>query len=196
MAQGEPHPLKPFCSRACGRVPAAAREEVTQPSGKWEGRSERGPCAQPAPPQHIRTSPILCHRLTLAGQCGQRGSPGGQDPTARGKPSVCSSEVQLRSPLGGQSPIQEDYVISDVPLHLTALRKSPPGPSAASMMAGVARLEARGLWPEGCASERFWEKGLQGCTRGCGPVGPSGEKTNGRENSPCRWGRGLHRQPL
>lgn len=167
-------------------------------SAQWEvGGAVRERALRPARSPPSTSAPAPSSVLSLAGlQCGQRGSPGGQDPTARGKPSVCSSEVQLRSPLGGQSPIQGDYVISDVPLHPTALRKSPPDPSAASMTAGAARLEARGLWPEGCVPERFWEKGLQGCTRGCGPVGPSGEKTNGRETSPCRWGRGLHRQPL
>lgn len=46
-AQGEARPLK-AALRSLWEVPAAAREEVTQPSGKWEGRSERGPRAMPS----------------------------------------------------------------------------------------------------------------------------------------------------
>lgn len=87
FAQGEPHSLKPALLPACGRVPAGAREEVTQPSGKWEGRSERGPCAQPAAPSassdaafpqqdsNMLSTAGLGARRGLKAQCLQLGDP-------------------------------------------------------------------------------------------------------------------------
>lgn len=151
LHRGKPTPKARSAPRACGRVPAAAREEVTQPSGKWEGQSERGPCAQPAPHQHTRTRPvnrpiILYGCLSSAGpQRSEHSGPGGrqqlEDPRLTG--SQC---LWLRGPaVVSRRPdsCTRRFVIGDVLLHSTALRKIPLGFSVASMKAGE-RLEAKG----------------------------------------------------
>lgn len=186
----------PPCSPACGRVPAAAREEVTQPSGKWEGRPERGPCAQPAPPQHIRTRPILCGHLSPAGlQCGQHRQ-GPKDPLLT---AGLVSAVRLPCPLGGQSHIQGDYVIRDVPLGPTASRKSPLGSSVASMGAGGResggkRLLGRRICSRVTLGERAPSLCTQRWTRA--PLGPLGEKDIRRGDQSLQTGQRASPAPL
>lgn len=162
---------------------------MTQPSGKWEGRPERGPCAQPAPPQHIRTRPILCGHLSPAGlQCGQHRQ-GPKDPLLT---AGLVSAVRLPCPLGGQSHIHGDYVIRDVPLGPTASRKSPLGSSVASMGAGGResggkRLLGRRICSRVTLGERAPSLCTQRWTRG--PLGPLGGKDIRRGDQSLQTGQ-------
>lgn len=89
VAQGEPHPLKP-CLLGLGVSTCSSQRGNDSASGKWEGQSERGLCAQLLP----LSSRSLPFPIGL--QHAEFSSPGGlqgpEDPAAHRKPNVCCSQ--------------------------------------------------------------------------------------------------------
>lgn len=113
----------------------------------------------------------------------------------------CSQEAQCLQ-LGGvhlqeaRLYTQRGYVIGDVLVHPTALRKSPLGSFVASMKAGGTAWRRKAPGQED-VSQQFWEKRLQSCEHRGALVGSSGEKTNCLRNQPLQTGpRRLPQQSL
>lgn len=133
------NPTSKACS-ALGMWESTCSSQRGSDSAQWEvggAVRKRALCPACSPSAHPpQTRPLWLPFLQRAEHSSPGGQPGAGDPPAHRKPSVCSIGVQLQAPPGSRIHTQGDYVISDVPLHPTALRKSPLGSSVASMKAG------------------------------------------------------------
>ena len=136
LAGGAPRPRRPL---GVWETTCSAREEVTQPSGKWEGRPEPGPRAQLAPPAPRSTSadPSPVTAFPQQDESGLsavlEASWGLKAPAAHRGPRVCSLEIQLQSPPGGSRR-----------LHNQECPSSPPCPGQGPLGSSVAPMKAEG----------------------------------------------------